>query len=649
MRILTLRQLALSNLGSMRRKYAAFFFSSILAVTVFYLMASFVFHPDVSSGYVAQLDRVRRGLLVAECMIIVFSFFFVLYSETGICQIEEEGIWTPVTFGRNEEPIEWDGNHRTRGHWSNQCGSGSWAGDPPIQIPLDRDMQYVASHVSSSLHDSGARGRSDRNPVHDAVHRCWSIYLAMHLTPNSRETSPRAPDAEGITGVLTICSTQFPSLHRCRIRRCMEGHRLSLDKSHAPGYGDSVVRNLSVFAQSSVGILRILQNRVSFLYRNLNLLTIGDLVFRMKENAWVLASVAVLSAAVITATGTIYTAQATLLGDQERAYPHAMTFAVSEEADPQILSHNIREILQECQISVQEEVVLPGLWVQADGYGRALIVREHIFNRWATDAGRKEVSLEGTEAAMLLPFMDSAGEIGANRFPMDVSLGSKTVTVEAHPWSFARTNCLSEIQQLIVVDDAIFEVLATESSSEDRINFFSYEFVNWQEAIEAGKRVLSLASDAGLIESASRLDSYEVRKQTNSLTAMIALFIASLFFIASGSLLYFRLFNEIREDREKYRMMEKLGVSRQEIRRVVTRQLLVFFFAPTVMGSVHCSFAMKALSNVLKEMPWPFVGVFKYGVAAVGGFSIIQVVYFLAARHATQRDSGYDDNLTKGR
>jgi putative ABC transport system permease protein len=635
---LTLRQLALSNLGSMRRKYAAFFFSSILAVTVFYLIASFVFHPDVSSGYVAQADRVRRGLLVAECMIIVFSFFFVLYSSSVFVRSRKKEFGLLSLLGATKSQLSGMViiEHVAIGATSVAVGVG-------LGIPLSR---YLLIAICNMLRVT--------SPVRFMIvvpaAALTAILFMMLFTGAGAFTSlcisPRKV-------VKLLREHQMPKALPGYSRFVALSSLLCIGAGYAVAWkvtGYHLIRAMLpvtaivslgtflFFAQSSVGILRILQNRVSFLYRNLNLLTIGDLVFRMKENAWVLASVAVLSAAVITATGTIYTAQATLLGDQERAYPHAMTFAVSEEADPQILSHNIREILQECQISVQEEVVLPGLWVQADGYGRALIVREHIFNRWATDAGRKEVSLEGTEAAMLLPFMDSAGEIGANRFPMDVSLGSKTVTVEAHPWSFARTNCLSEIQQLIVVDDAIFEVLATESSSEDRINFFSYEFVNWQEAIEAGKRVLSLASDAGLIESASRLDSYEVRKQTNSLTAMIALFIASLFFIASGSLLYFRLFNEIREDREKYRMMEKLGVSRQEIRRVVTRQLLVFFFAPTVMGSVHCSFAMKALSNVLKEMPWPFVGVFKYGVAAVGGFSIIQVVYFLAARHAYSRE-----------
>ena len=80
---MTLRQLTLSNIKGLRRKYAAFLFSSILSVVVFYLLASFVLHPDVASGYIAQAERVRSGLVVAQCIIVAFSFFFVLYSSSA--------------------------------------------------------------------------------------------------------------------------------------------------------------------------------------------------------------------------------------------------------------------------------------------------------------------------------------------------------------------------------------------------------------------------------------------------------------------------------------------------------------------------------------------------------------------------------------
>jgi hypothetical protein len=37
-------------------------------------------------------------------------------------------------------------------------------------------------------------------------------------------------------------------------------------------------------------------------------------------------------------------------------------------------------------------------------------------------------------------------------------------------------------------------------------------------------------------------------------------------------------------------------------------------------------------------MHWPFLGVFRFALAAIAGFSVIQVVYFLAARRAYIRE-----------
>ena len=86
-------------------------------------------------------------------------------------------------------------------------------------------------------------------------------------------------------------------------------------------------------------------------------------------------------------------------------------------------------------------------------------------------------------------------------------------------------------------------------------------------------------------------------------------------------------------------MREKRGVSRHESGSIISRQLLGCFFAPIAVGAVHCGFAMKSLSNVLSEMDWPFLGVFRYALAAIAGFSLIQVFYFLAARRAYIREA----------
>lgn len=633
---MTLRQLALSNMKGLWRKYAAFLFSSVLSVVVFYLLASFVMHPDVVSGYVAQAERVRQGLLVSQYIIIAFTFFFVLYSSWAFVKSRKKEFGLLCLLGATKGQVSRLVviEHAVVGTVSVAAGLG-------LGIPLSRLMLDAMSRmlqVSSPVRFM---------VVVPAVIWTVGLFMALFIVIGAFTTlqiSPRRvvrllrehqrPKALPSYSLWIALLSLLCIGGGYAVAWVVDGRSLAL--AMLPVTFIVSLGTFLFFAQASVGILRMLQRKLSFFYRGLNLLAVGDLLFRMKENAWVLATVAVLSAGVITATGTIYTAQATLLRDTERNYPHAVTFAVSGETDASELSAEIHRILDEDKVTVTEEVALSGLSAEVGGMAGSLVISEADYNSPAATSEGKPVDLEGTEAALLLPFEGPTGET-VEGIPMDLVLGGETFAVKAMTWPFAHTNHLSAVQQFVVVDDGLFGRLSSAASPGDRTSFFSYEFKDWTRTLETSRRIRAIP-DAGMIGFTSRMENYEGRRQMTGLTAMIALFVTALFFIAAGSMLYFRLFGEIQEDREKYRSMRKLGVSEQEINRVVTAQVLVIFFTPIAVGSVHCAFAMKALSNVLRVMDWPFLGVYRYALAAMAGFSLVQAVYFLVARHAYVRE-----------
>lgn len=637
---MTLAQLALSNIKGLRRKYAAFLFSSVLSVIVFYLLASFVLHTDVVNGYVAQAERVRTGLVVAQWIIVAFSFFFVLYSSSAFVRSRKKEFGMLSLLGATKRQL-------TRFVVTEHViiGATSIATGLGLGIPLSRLMLNAMSTMLQV-----------ESPI-----RFMVVVPAVALTA-------------GLFGVLFVLIGSITALQispRKVIVLLREHQRPKTLPSYSPlvaflsllliggGYGVAwivdgntlgtamlpvtAVVSLGTFlffSQASIGILRRLQRKLSFIYRNLNLLTIGDLVFRMKENARVLASVAVLSACVITATGTVYTAQATLLRDEERAYPHAVTLAVSGETDPAELRAAIGQILDEDKVHVTEEVFLTGIMAgQPADSGRSdhvFLVSEQVYNDWAQIAGNPSVTLDGKEAAILVHY--EGGSDPDNRTPMEITYHEETLTLEAATCRFPEMNRMYSVLSYIVVDDALFESLAKTSDASEQATLLSLELDGWQKSLGTGKRIRAAVPDEHLIGYSSRMENYEGRKQMTALTAMIALFVTGLFFIASGSMLYFRLFGEIDEDREKYRAMRRLGVSRREVVAIVTKQVLVFFFAPITIGAVHCGFAMKALSNVLRNMHWPFLGVFRFALWAIAGFAGIQVVYFLFARRAYVRE-----------
>ncbi len=75
-----------------------------------------------------------------------------------------------------------------------------------------------------------------------------------------------------------------------------------------------------------------------------------------------------------------------------------------------------------------------------------------------------------------------------------------------------------------------------------------------------------------------------------------------------------------------YRSLSRIGLTENEMRRIVSRQLRLIFFIPFTAGAVHAAFAMKALANLLMSNIWT------YALTVVAIFFIMQSVYYWLAK-----------------
>ncbi|MFP3422309.1 ABC transporter permease, partial [Bacillus sp. SIMBA_161] len=74
---MTFRQFACNNVLRNKRTYAAFFLSSVLSGMIFFVYAMFIFHPAIADEEIHE--SVATGMMVAEYIIFLFSFFFLFY------------------------------------------------------------------------------------------------------------------------------------------------------------------------------------------------------------------------------------------------------------------------------------------------------------------------------------------------------------------------------------------------------------------------------------------------------------------------------------------------------------------------------------------------------------------------------------------
>ena len=79
---------------------------------------------------------------------------------------------------------------------------------------------------------------------------------------------------------------------------------------------------------------------------------------------------------------------------------------------------------------------------------------------------------------------------------------------------------------------------------------------------------------------------------------------------ATVLIIYYKQISEGYEDRERYQIMEKIGMSQKEVRESIGSQVLLVFFLPLLTAGVHIAFAFPILARLLKLLELTNVGLF---------------------------------------
>jgi putative ABC transport system permease protein len=185
---------------------------------------------------------------------------------------------------------------------------------------------------------------------------------------------------------------------------------------------------------------------------------------------------------------------------------------------------------------------------------------------------------------------------------------------------------------LLVVNDRQYQTLTASVPDSKKFVSYGYDLKNWastQPTIEKIEHAIPKGQQENFF---SRVEPYLQSKQFGSLTMFIGIFVSLLFFIAAGSLIYFKLFTELQEDKAQFQALHRIGMTDQEMRKIMTRQIGLIFFVPFVVGAVHALFAFKMLQNMKI-----FGDVWAYGGIVIGIFFVMQLIYFFITRQTYVR------------
>lgn len=610
---MTFRQFAFNNVTRNKRLYAAYFLSSMFTVMVFFTFAIFAFHPVLSGD--DMNSSVQQGMNIASGIIYVFSFFFVLYSMSSFLQSRKKEFGLLMMQGMSLRQI------RSMVFLENMLiGLFATLGGITFGLIFAKAILMFAENVlvlENSLNFYIPLEAILLTFVSFVV-LFFFISLFVSFILRSRKLidlikgdkkskgEPKATILLTVLAVLLLGTGYAVAL----IAEGMLVLTVMLPVIIVVSIGTYLL-----FTQLSVYLIRRLKRNEKIFWQKTNMILFSDLAFRMKDNARTFFMVAMVSTVAFSAIGTLFGFQTLLTSNTKITNPNTFSFMAYEKDIEEQSITLINQALKEENMKADaakmnySQFEIDQQWT--------LIAKESDFNRFAVLIGEQKIDVPDGE--MYIVEFDGI-EFGQSEELLNQSIQLNTgENLKADEVIYSRA--LPATDSYYVVSDNDYKKLP---APEDVVNYYAWQVTDGEESVfEASEK---LNEQLPPYFNSVEYDVYQINKSYGPIM-FVGLFIGIVFFISAGSFLYFRLYSDLDEDKQKLKSIAKMGLTEKELKTVLTRQTAILFFTPIIVALIHGAVALTALSHMF------YYNLFKESVIVLGIFLIIQVIYFFVVRY----------------
>jgi len=100
----------------------------------------------------------------------------------------------------------------------------------------------------------------------------------------------------------------------------------------------------------------------------------------------------------------------------------------------------------------------------------------------------------------------------------------------------------------------------------------------------------NINDDILMFKPTSKIRDYLDKKQSGSYALFLCSYVGILFFLSSAVILHFKLLTEYENEKVKYKKLYKLGITNDEVSRLILKELKVLFFLPFILSTFVAAF-----------------------------------------------------------
>lgn len=369
--------------------------------------------------------------------------------------------------------------------------------------------------------------------------------------------------------------------------------------------------------------LHLLKKKKNYYYQPNNMISVSNLIYRMKKNAVGLATIAILSTMVlvtISAATNIYVG-----GEMIKKIMNPHDFSIQGKGvDLELINQKFDEFASEHQLEIKNRDLMTyatfGVESQKGTDFTVYPDDEHdvrprtvflVFDAASYEQMTGEhVDLTGNQVILFAHNQALKGQkqftINGKDFQVKEEVTKDFITDHV-PNIF---NMLTEDFNYLIVPDlsafvAQFPNLAVVTQIYGGFNVNVDEEQQLKLADSYDKLIDDFSSqltDMQFVYGGNR--AYNVREMNSIFGGIffIGIFLSLIFMIGTVIVIYYKQISEGYEDRDRFVILQQVGLDEDEVKRTINRQVRTVFFLPLIFAFVHLAFAYHMIRLILKVL-----------------------------------------------
>lgn len=394
-----------------------------------------------------------------------------------------------------------------------------------------------------------------------------------------------------------------------------------------------------LFTAGSVVILKLLRRNKKYYYKINHFTSVSGMIYRMKRNAAGLANICILSTMVIVMLSTTISLNVGMEDVLRTRYPRNILISAKSISDSQVKT--IENIIKEQtalnkteQINIlryrSKEFVT---FQNGDSFtanreksytaNNAAVVQLITLDDFNSMVNKSIVMSKGEALLYTMRGKIKGNTIDLNGVKLSVKERITDLNIDGIMTAMMVNSYFIVVNDIDIIKQ-VYEAL--EGNEKDMGNLSYYYGFDLNENKDT-QIELTKALYKNIIDISDGIYVEGAESSRESLYSMyggllfLGIFLGLLFIMETVLIIYYKQITEGYDDKDRFEIMQKVGMSRHEVKKAVQSQVLTVFFLPLVMAITHLAFAFKVITKLLSTLNFTDVPLFT-------GCTIITVIVF---------------------